>query len=372
MISITMLFFKHYKTIFLLISIIPIIFLIYGMCKFSLKKIIISIAIIIALLIAFVYLTKREPSSKYAAKTVVHLDEKLKQYDNLLKNYDGLNSDLYTAANKVKEEIKELQDSLDLTKEEKERVEKHLEENENKIKEIKEKCKYIEQNICILNNQLIDLEKKEKTDAELAIEFYEIKEQLAKEKDKVKSQIPISQTRFDEIKNYILSLDDNLLPSNLNPNEKTKIEEIKTPIKSTIQESQLRINGYEKIIVEIQDKLKNINNLNNELQFKKGITKEYNEKIQRKKDEFPTAPDAETRQQLQKELNQLQNERTEIIQRIIYIQREIEDEDKKQYGNILKSVEKTKQQLDKEFETLKSNNEKTIIDELKKIYQITN
>jgi len=77
---------------------------------------------------------------------------------------------------------------------------------------------------------LIDLEKKEKTDAELAIEFYEIKEQLAKEKDKVKSQIPISQTRFDEIKNYILSLDDNLLPSNLNPNEKTKIEEIKTPI----------------------------------------------------------------------------------------------------------------------------------------------
>jgi septal ring factor EnvC (AmiA/AmiB activator) len=202
MISITMLFLKHYKQIILLISIIPIIFLIYGMYKFSLKKIIISIAIIIVLLCAFFYLTKREPSSKYAAKTVVHLEEKLKQYDNLLTNYDGLNTKLYDEAKKVEAEIKELTESLNLTKEEKEKVEKKLEENENKIKEIRDKYDNVEKNICILNGQLIDLEKqKEQKEKEIK----QKEEQLAKEQDEaVRKQLRDEIKQLQKEQNEIL------------------------------------------------------------------------------------------------------------------------------------------------------------------------
>ncbi len=202
MISITMLFFKYYKQIILLISIIPILFLIYGMYKFSLKKIIISIAIIIVLLISFFYLTKREPSSKYAAKTVVHLDEKLKQCDNLLKNYDGLNTKLYDEVKKLEAEIKEDTESLNLTKEEKEKVKKQLEDNEDKIKDIKEKCKYIEKNICILNGQLIDLEKqKEQKEKEIK----QKEDQLAKEQDEVvRKQLLEEITKLEEERGKII------------------------------------------------------------------------------------------------------------------------------------------------------------------------
>jgi chromosome segregation ATPase len=172
------------------------------MYKFSLKKIVISIAIIIVLLCAFFYLTKREPSSKYAAKTVVHLDEKLKQYDNLLKNYDGLNSDLYTAVEKKKAEIKELQVSLDLTKEEKEKVEKHLEENDKKIEDIKNKCKNVEKNICLLNGELIDLEK-QKIIKEAEIKIKE--EQLAKELDEaVRKQLRDEIKQLQDEQNKII------------------------------------------------------------------------------------------------------------------------------------------------------------------------
>ncbi|WP_284928430.1 hypothetical protein [Candidatus Phytoplasma sp. AldY-WA1] len=209
MISITMLFFKYYKQIILLISIIPIIFLIYGMYKFSLKKIIISIAIIIVLLCAFFYLTKREPSSKYAAKTVIHLDEKLKQYDNLLTNYDGLNTKLYDEAKKLEAEIKEDKEALNLTKEEKEKIEKKLEDNKNKIKEIRDKYDNVEQNICILNGQLIDLKKRQE-DKEKEIKQKE--EQLAKEEDEevrkqLKKEIEDLQTKHMEIIKQIVEVE---------------------------------------------------------------------------------------------------------------------------------------------------------------------
>ncbi|WP_284928540.1 hypothetical protein [Candidatus Phytoplasma sp. AldY-WA1] len=180
MISLTTLFFQHYKIIFSFVAIIPIIFLIYGIYKFSLKKIIISVTILITLLGIFIYITKKVPLSKYTPKTFICIDEKLKQYDNLLSNYDGLNTKLYDEAKKIATEIKELSETLELTQEEKEKVEKHLEENENKIKEIKEKCKFIEQNICILNGQLIDLEKQK---LENEAKTKQIQEQLAKELD---------------------------------------------------------------------------------------------------------------------------------------------------------------------------------------------
>ncbi|WP_284928342.1 hypothetical protein [Candidatus Phytoplasma sp. AldY-WA1] len=103
MISITILFFQHYKIIISLVSIIPIIFLIYGIYQSSRKKIIISVTMLILLLGLFFYIAKKESSSsKYTTKTFIHLDEKLKQYDNLLTNYDGLNAKLYDEAKKLK------------------------------------------------------------------------------------------------------------------------------------------------------------------------------------------------------------------------------------------------------------------------------
>jgi chromosome segregation ATPase len=191
-------------------------------------------------------------------------------------------------------------------------------------------------------------------------------------KPEIEPKNPISQTRFDEIKNYILSLDDNLLPKNLNTNEKTKIEEIRTPIKSAIQRSQSKLDDYEKVIVELQNKLKDINNLNDKLQLNKESAKQYNERIQQKKDEFPKAPNVETRKRLQNELNQLCTEQTELINEIMNIGREIKIENERHYDNMLKNAEDSKQQLVKNFETLKSNNEKTAIDELNKIYIETN
>jgi DNA repair exonuclease SbcCD ATPase subunit len=186
------------------------------------------------------------------------------------------------------------------------------------------------------------------------------------------SKIPISQARFDEIKNYILSLDDNLLPKNLNPNEKTKIEEIRTPIKSAIQNSQLELAEYEKIIIEIQNKLKNINDLNIKLHAEEDAIKGCNGEIERKEDELSKTQDIEKREQLQKKINQVKDQRAECIQQTIYTKKEIKDENEKHYDNMLKNAEDSKQQLVKNFETLKSNNEKSVIDELKKIYQIVN
>jgi len=87
--------------------------------------------------------------------------------------------------------------------------------------------------------------------------------EIESSKPEVEPKISISQARFDEIKNYILSLDDNLLPKNLNPNEKTKIEEIRTSIKSTIQRKQNEITKAQK---EIDDHNKNLSEIATKLQ----------------------------------------------------------------------------------------------------------
>ncbi|WP_284928715.1 hypothetical protein [Candidatus Phytoplasma sp. AldY-WA1] len=49
-----------------------------------------------------------------------------------------------------------------------------------------------------------------------------------------------------------------------------------------------------------------------------------------------------------------------------------DENNKGMYNDMLKRAENSKQQLIKNFETLKNNNEKTAIDELNKIYQIVN
>jgi hypothetical protein len=89
--------------------------------------------------------------------------------------------------------------------------------------------------------------------------------EIESSKTEKETKISISQARFDEIKNYILSLDDNLLPKNLNSNEKTKIEAIRTTMKPIIQRDKKEIEDEQKKIDDYINELNKIENKKNEL-----------------------------------------------------------------------------------------------------------
>jgi hypothetical protein len=147
--------------------------------------------------------------------------------------------------------------------------------------------------------------------------------EIESSKTEKETKISISQARFDEIKNYILSLDDNLLPKNLNSNEKTKIEAIRTTMKPIIQRDKK----------EIEDEQKKIDDYINELN-----------KIENKKNE----------------LNK-QQQTTDIKREILKCENK-----KKKYTNILTRAEEYKKILEERFNNI------DIEFDLTQIYQITN
>jgi len=111
------------------------------------------------------------------------------------------------------------------------------------------------------NSSTIEENIEQKTESTSIEESKEIEPSKAK----IEPKIPISQARFDEIKNYILSLDDNLLPKNLNPTEKTKIEAIRTTMKPIIQRDKKEIEDEQKKIDDCSNELNKIENKKNEL-----------------------------------------------------------------------------------------------------------
>jgi len=196
-----------------------------------------------------------------------------------------------------------------------------------------------------------------------------------KEVEKPKPKTSISQTRFDEIKNYILSLDDNLLPKNLNPTEKTKIEEIRTTMKSLIQSDQ----KHQKKIEDEQKTIDDYNNKLNEIENKKNELEPQQSKLKKNREDKTKEID-QIKLQLKNQgkpfynnpkVIKLQDERMEIIKQIVDVERQIADldADKKMYTNMLKRAESMLTSLQSRFETLPSN-EKIVIDELNKIYEI--
>ncbi|WP_284928429.1 hypothetical protein [Candidatus Phytoplasma sp. AldY-WA1] len=148
-------------------------------------------------------------------------------------------------------------------------------------------------------------------------------------KPEIEPKIPISQTRFDEIKNYILSLDDNLLPKNLNPTEKTKIEEIRTTKKSILQRRSGKIKDKQKEIDDYNDKLNKIENKKNEL---------------KKQQQTPN----------------IENEIADL------------EADKDMYTEMLNRAKENKKELEQDYKDLSVSDEKITIIQLNKIYQITN
>jgi hypothetical protein len=148
-------------------------------------------------------------------------------------------------------------------------------------------------------------------------------------KTEKETKISISQARFDEIKNYILSLDDNLLPKNLNSTEKTKIEEIRTPTKSILQRRSGKIKDKQKAIDDYNNKLNEIENKKNELKKQQQTT------------------------DIKREIRKCE------------IQKE-------KYNDMLKRAEKNKKELEQDYKDLLVSDEKITIIQLNKIYQITN
>jgi F0F1-type ATP synthase membrane subunit b/b' len=75
------------------------------------------------------------------------------------------------------------------------------------------------------------------------------KVETTKIEEKEQTKKMISQLKFNEIKTYIFSqYNDDTLPADLSPIEKTKIEELKSSFQTVFQEKQTKIEKQQKVI----------------------------------------------------------------------------------------------------------------------------
>jgi len=75
------------------------------------------------------------------------------------------------------------------------------------------------------------------------------KVEVPKIEEKEQTKKMISQLKFNEIKTYIFSqYNDDTLPADLSPIEKTKIEELKSSFQTAFQENKIKIEKQQKVI----------------------------------------------------------------------------------------------------------------------------
>ncbi|WP_284928619.1 hypothetical protein [Candidatus Phytoplasma sp. AldY-WA1] len=90
------------------------------------------------------------------------------------------------------------------------------------------------------------------------------KTESPKIEEKEQTKKMISQLKFNEIKTYIFSqYNDDTLPADLSPIEKTKIEELKSSFQTAFQENQIKVEKRQKII---DDHNKNLSEIATKLQ----------------------------------------------------------------------------------------------------------
>jgi DNA repair exonuclease SbcCD ATPase subunit len=192
-------------------------------------------------------------------------------------------------------------------------------------------------------------------------------------KTELEPKISISQAKFDEITKFIFSQNDVSLSINLSEKEKIEIEKNRKFYKAIFEEQE-RIKKY-------QNEIDDYNNKLNEIETKKNELKPQQTKLERSRDN-KTGEIDQLKSQLSNQgkpffnnpkITKLQQERREIIQQIVNVENEIGKLESKQkmYTNMLKNVETVKKPLDEDFEPSKNNHKKIVIDELNKIYQIT-
>ncbi|WP_373402927.1 hypothetical protein [Candidatus Phytoplasma solani] len=218
-----------------------------------------------------------------------------------------------------------------------------------------------------------------------------------------KPKFTITESRFDQIKSYVLSENNNqtLLPNNLSEQEKFEIEKIKRSWKNSLsflKDEQNRIDKENKTCDEHNAKIQEIksqypslksqkeqleqqlevkNKEINNLKYQRGeispIYAQTLKKLSNIEIINPKTPNPELETKLKAEISKLQDERLEIVRKIDAIELKIKNLESKQrmYEDMLSGAKSYKKTLEDRFKNAKKQYQDNILSKLNSLYQIT-
>ena len=238
------------------------------------------------------------------------LEDKKTDIKSLQIKYDKMEKDYINQINNKSQIMKELENNIEIEKNEKKKQIKlnqelndNLTEANNKINnyenKIKEQSRYMKNNnneIEELKNEILNLKKKIET-------LEKTKQDLIKdhgiEVDKLQKEIFNLKSVINKLKSELKSKDNNMLYLN---EEKEKLEKIKedyiTEIKEKESEIQNKTNQLNNLKDEIQQKNNLINNTDNKLKYQNNNINDLNKRLIEKK---------EDNEKLSQEIRQLKN-----------------------------------------------------------------
>ncbi|KOR75264.1 Hypothetical Protein yibP [Candidatus Phytoplasma pruni] len=192
-----------------------------------------------------------------------------------------------------------------------------------------------------------------------------------RESETPKPKIPITQKKYNKIKSYILSENDNevLSLNNLSPEDRVKINNIKQELINDLEHSKnyfrLQIDEFQnkcdEYTSQINEIVKQIPTLQKQLQPKEAELETKNKKIDKLKLEK------------QNEIDQLQSETTEIVKQIMAINLQIKNLEaaQKMYTEMLSRAQNYKKDLEKDYNKSLEQNKQSALSSLNSLYEIT-
>ncbi|WP_373403272.1 hypothetical protein [Candidatus Phytoplasma solani] len=218
-----------------------------------------------------------------------------------------------------------------------------------------------------------------------------------------KSKFKTTQSRFDQVKTYILSETDDksLLPNNLPQEEKKEIEEIKRSWKNSLsflKDDQNRIDeknktcdDYNRQIQEIKSQYPSLksqkeqleqqlevkNKEINNLKYQRGEISPIYAKTLKKLSNIeiinPKTPNPELETKLKAEISKLQDEVIELVGQISYVKRDIGklESDQEMYEGMLSNAILLRDSLQRDYDKSKKEYQNQIDSSLNSLYQIT-
>ncbi|MFB0638524.1 MAG: hypothetical protein AB2N28_2500 [Candidatus Phytoplasma solani] len=218
-----------------------------------------------------------------------------------------------------------------------------------------------------------------------------------------KPKFTITESRFDQIKSYVLSENNNqtLLPNNLSEQEKFEIEKIKRSWKNSLsflKDEQNRIDKENKTCDEHNAKIQEIksqypslksqkeqleqqlevkNKEINNLKYQRGEISPIYAKTLKKLSNIeiinPKTPNPELETKLKAEISKLQDEVIELVGQISYVKRDIGklESDQEMYEGMLSNAILLRDSLQRDYDKSKKEYQNQIDSSLNSLYQIT-
>ncbi|WP_349402047.1 hypothetical protein [Candidatus Phytoplasma solani] len=211
-----------------------------------------------------------------------------------------------------------------------------------------------------------------------------------------KSKFKTTQSRFDQVKTYILSETDDktLLPNNLPQEEKIEIEKIRKHLvqnlaskkrrqeqNQTLNDLLAEIDDYNRQIQEINSQFPSLNFQKTNLETKETEKNDKINSLKEKQQQFkylPNQPESvrTTRQNnynhLKAEISKLQDERLEIVKQIRQVEIKIGKLEIKQksYESTLSNAIKLRDHLQRDYDSSKERSKNDTISQLNSLYEI--